>query len=365
MAPAGSASPVPGAVSPGVAIGTPGSPPSPAASSHCVDLAAAGECVQGSAWPVPPAPVVTASELGEGFGFASLNGSVALAHGVPHPKAVVIEPSGTQSIELFEGDGSEPWVAVDALYGARFASNRLMVLGCRTSAVGAQRSCELFTSARDADTSVFQPLARLEALDAAWAPAGLVDLWEHEPDDDHEVCVYGSGIQCRNMDGTWDLVLSSDHGRIVAVTSGASVLALTESGTLLAARADSSGSSFDRWDWHEVPASAPLTRLSEAGAFDDQGLWVQRVGGTFQECNQQPMLLAGDGWSDALDENGTPYSRQPSPPDDRYRLCKWPSVMPGPVLGEAHLTCGIARNWVVMTNEAVFSMAGGLFCAID
>src|SRR6187399_1820644 len=62
-----------------------GTPPVPP--THCVDLSAAGRCVEGG-WPGPPMPIVRASELGAGFAFASLNDNVAFANGLPHPKAV-------------------------------------------------------------------------------------------------------------------------------------------------------------------------------------------------------------------------------------------------------------------------------------
>ena len=92
---------------------------------------------------------------------------------------------------------------------------------------------------------------------------------------------------------------------------------------------------------------------------------MARVAGDFEECNQRPLLLAGNGTSDALDATGTPFVLQARPSDNRYELCQRSLTLPGAVLGEAYLGCGISRNWVVLTNEAAFAMAGSLLCAFD
>jgi hypothetical protein len=300
-------------------------------------------------------PIVRASELGAGFAFVSLNDNVAFANGLPHPKAVVLGTEGTQVVELVDDDAGVPLRMLDAWHSRRFETSRLVVLACSSLPGDLTPHCQLDSAERDPDTGQFGRLSLWEYLDPPWEARGLIDLWG-DTTEHWEFCVYGRGIHCRNIDGSWAEVLAPEQGRIVDVAGG---LALTESGTLLAPRGS------DRFNWQEVPTSAPLTRLSEAGAFNDEGLWVARVGGDFEECNQRPLLLAGNGTTDALDASGTPYVLQARPSDNRYELCQRSSTMPGTVLGEAYLGCGISRNWVVLTSEAAFAMEGSLLCAID
>ena len=335
---------------------TPAAGTQPAASTHCVDLAAADPCADDGGWR-DPTPIVRASELGAGFAFVSLNDRVAFANGLPHPKAVVLEPEGTQVIELDDADDkASPMLMLDAWHSSRFETSRLVALAC-SSIPGelGQPLCALYSAERDADTGRFGRLSLWEFLDPPWGARGLVDLWGHTTER-WEFCVYGRGIHCRHVDGSWADAVVPEQGRIVDVDGG---LALTESGTLLAPRGS------DLFDWQEVPTSAPLTRLAEAGAFNDEGLWVTRVAGRFEECHQRPLLLAGNGTTDWLDGGGTPYWMQAQPTDYRYELCRRPSALPGAVLGEAYLGCGISRNWVVLTSEAAVAMAGSLVCAFD
>lgn len=348
---------------PGSAVPVP-SPPSASAtaSSHCVDLAAAAPCEAGS-WPQPPTPLVRASELGGGFRFVSLNGNTALAEGVPYPKAVIIEPEGIQVVELFDPDADPNvgWLMVDAVHSRRFETSRLIVLGCSSlPSEGGGRSCQTFSAERDPSSGRFGRLAQWEIMSPAWQLRGLIDVLG-DGSEPFELCVYGRGIHCRQLDGSWPSALVPERGLISAVSPD--LLALTDSGALLTARV--LGGTRDLLTWDEVPTSAPLDRVSAAGGLNDAGLWVKRADDGFQECNQQPLLRAGDGTFDALDASGTPYVRQAQAPDTRYELCKLPSVMPGAVLGEAYLSCGIARNWVALTSEAVFAMTGSVTCAYD
>jgi hypothetical protein len=158
------------------------------------------------------------------------------------------------------------------------------------------------------------------------------------------------------------VVRAPELGSIRAVSAH---LALTETGVLLAATVDDNGVIALPIEWTEVTSSEPLVRLASSGAFGASGLWLRETGSAFSSCMQSPALVAGTPPLDALDVNGTAYSRQAMPPDNEYHPCKWPAPFEGTVLGESHVGCGIAQNWMVLTPQRIMAMNGMPFCAID
>ncbi len=309
---------------------------------------------------MPPAPLLEVRELGEGFEFVSLHDGVALARGPEQWAAVYIDPQRSSLITAFTVRFSrdfEPDVVRDVWRGEQQADDPpILALAC------SDRACDLFSTTEVDGLGV--PMGWLtlwEPLRPEWEARGIVDLWPYDSGG-YSICVYGRGMACRIGPGAWEVVRAPELGFIRAVSSR---LALTDTGVLLAAAVDEDGIIKLPIEWTEVASSEPLVRLSSAGAFGMSGLWLQDTGSGFSSCTQQPALVAGTPPLDALDANGTAYSRQALGPNPAYEPCRWPGTIDGPVLGEAYITCGLARNWTLLTRDRLLAMHGSMSCVVD
>jgi hypothetical protein len=176
-----------------------------------------------------------------------------------------------------------------------------------------------------------------------------------------ELCVYGAGIHC-NRGGVWYEALSAADSGSIAAARGLSVL--TFDGRLfIGTPEDLPTLDGQRVVWRESTSGARFSVLTAGGAIGDGQLWRRREYDEPTLCPHEPPFIGGDLVSEAIDEHGIVYLNR-FLGGGGYSPCRWQAALQG-IIDESYLYCGITRNWLVLTSDALLSIRGRPACAID
>jgi hypothetical protein len=313
----------------------------------------AATCVDNGSYPRPPVELFAAESLGPGSLFVALRESSALAR-APDGWYVVTPNLSFGDLRIDVSDlvfpTGSPLPEIADFWRASapdIAPHEMLVLVCDTP------GCRLLGAN-------FSPggyaLAEFGVvLDPSWQARGL---FVPGYDPSAEVCIYGNGIHCYSQ-GMWRQVFPAVASPFIAVHGQR---ALTEDGRVFTALSFAlpSGAVSSEWVLSEAPVR--FSRLSASGAIGQGELWLSDGGQGLMLCSHSPGLVAGDGYRNAVDENGFVYLRELRP--GGYSACRWPDAL-SPLIGEGYLNCGITSNWIGLTSQHLLGLSGPPFCALD
>ena len=177
-----------------------------------------------------------------------------------------------------------------------------------------------------------------------------------------QLCLYGEGVHCIDEQGSsWTTALGDE--RVVDIDGS---LLLTDIGQVYRQHWREDGGV---WQPEPSPASAdPATppipvryqRLNSWAAFSTEGYLLYPVGDAWLQCRQQPAGLGGTSGGFWIDTSGSVYISTYSATRER---CQATLQLPD-FIDDDDQSCGLSKNWVVLTKTTLWSITGALRCAV-